>query len=551
MVKYSKHSGQLSVAVKALTVVVALGLVAVLGLLPAGTSIASHSPGLVAFWSFDDGTADDAAHANVKNDGTLTNGASISNSNVSPKSKNTQSLVLDGVDDYVQVADNASLGIKGSITMAAWVYPTARKNSGQNAYAIDKQNDYFLIAECNSSGCGTSPSNRVAAGLGFPTNMFILDSGVTLPLDQWSHIAFTYDITIGADDSKIYIDGVLVTSGTFGAAKAIQNNNDPVRLGCYSNAGGSCSKSWTFPGNIDEARLYDKALSATEIAALADITDPNDPTSLSSTSHTISVTSFDDTVDVEWSGASDKGSPASGLDGYSIVWDTSPATVPDNTVEVADTGGTHSNTSPTLPDGNSHWFHLSTCDNAGNCTNTLHRGPFFIDTTPPDEQINIHVNNLGQKQEGTCWRISYGPAKVPHDVVGDDDGGSKPDCGEPSNVKLSDSDPAPGVLSITITSAQRVQFGNIWHVQNSFSPVGKPDPNNYPCDLSQGKCTIPKTSVGGLVVDIDGDQGSLPLEAVDSSSRSTGLLASTIAGAIAAGALLAAATWYARRRWLS
>ena len=521
-------------------------LVAVLGLLPAGTSTASHSPGLVAHWSFDDGTADDAAHANVKNDGTLTNGASISNSNVSPKSKNDQSLVLDGVDDYVQVADNASLGIKGSITMAAWVYPTARKNSNQNAYVIDKQNDYFLIADCTTGSCGT---NRVAAGLGFPTNMFILDSGQTIPLDQWSHIAFTYDITIDANDSKIYIDGVLVKSGTFGAAKPIANNNDPVRLGCYSNSGGSCTKSWAFPGNIDEARLYDKALSASEIAALADTTDPNDPTSLSSTSHTIPMVSFDNTVDVEWSGASDKGSPASGLDGYSIVWDTNAATVPDNTVEVDHP--TQTNTSPPLADGNSHWFHLSTCDKAGNCTNTLHLGPFFIDTTPPDEQININVVDKlsGAKLEGTCWRISYGPAKIQHDVVGDDTGGVKPDCGEPSNLKLFDKDPSAGNLRITITSDQRVQFGSIWHAQMSFEPKGNLDTFNYTCNLSVAKCEIGPVAVGGIAVDLDGDLGDLPVETAGSSGSNTGLIAGIVA-AIAAGTVtLGGAAWYARRRW--
>ena len=176
----------------------------------------------------------------------------------------------------------------------------------------------------------------------------------------------------------------------------------------------------------------------------------------------------------------------------------------------------------------------------------------FGDPPPTDEQININVNDLlGSKLDGTCWRISYGAAKVAHDVVGDDNGGSKPDCGEPSNTKLFDKDPAPGVLSITITSAQRVQFGNIWHVQNSFSPVGKPDPNNYECDLGQGKCTIPKIAVGGLVVDLDGDEGSLPLETAGSSSRGAGRPANSIAGAAAVGALLAATAWFARRRWLA
>jgi hypothetical protein len=157
----------------------------------------------------------------------------------------------------------------------------------------------------------------------------------------------------------------------------------------------------------------------------------------------------------------------------------------------------------------------------------------------PDEQINIHVNRLGTgaKQEGTCWRVFYEDpvaGKVEHDVVGDNVAGVKPDCSEPSNLKLSDSDPAGGLLRITITSAQRVELGDIWHVQNSFSPVGKPDGNTYVCDLSLGKCNVPKVAVGGLQTALD----------PTGSDGSRGLLAGIAAVAITATGV----AWFARRR---
>ncbi len=169
-------------------------------------------------------------------------------------------------------------------------------------------------------------------------------------------------------------------------------------------------------------------------------------------------------------------------------------------------------------------------------------------TPPPDEQINVNVvrKHFGDKLEGTCWRISYGPAKVPHDVVGDDNGGIKPDCGEPSNLKLFDKDPAPGVLRITITSAQRVQFGDIWRAQMSFEPGGQLDTFNYTCDLSLGKCEIGPVPVGGLAVDLDGGQNGLPLEAPGSSGGNAGILAGVVAAATALA--LGTAAWYARRR---
>ena len=61
--------------------------------------------------------------------------------------------------------------------------------------------------------------------------------------------------------------------------------------------------------------------------------------------------------------------------------DTSSSTIPDSVSE----GSGTSNTSATLSDGTSHYFHLRTVDNAGNWTSTRHLGPFYIDTVRPDK----------------------------------------------------------------------------------------------------------------------------------------------------------------------
>jgi hypothetical protein len=120
-------------------------------------------------------------------------------------------------------------------------------------------------------------------------------------------------------------------------------------------------------------------------AGLADTTAPTDPTSLTSTSHSTSTWSNDSTVDVEFSGATDN----VGVAGYSIEWSTSATTLPNTSVEVVQGNDPHSATSPALANGNSHYFHLRTCDATGNCTSTLHLGPFFVDTTPPAVIISV------------------------------------------------------------------------------------------------------------------------------------------------------------------
>ena len=128
---------------------------------------------------------------------------------------------------------------------------------------------------------------------------------------------------------------------------------------------------------------------------------PTDPTGLWSTSHTPGVWSAVDVVDVAWSGAADSG--GSGVAGYSVLWDTSPSSVPDDTVDVLHTADPHATASGVLADGSSHWFHLRTCDHAGNCSDGVHLGPFWIDTTAPSGPFDL-TSTSHTPGEPTCDR---------------------------------------------------------------------------------------------------------------------------------------------------
>jgi secreted trypsin-like serine protease len=179
--------------------------------------------------------------------------------------------------------------------------------------------------------------------------------------------------------------------GTVGAG-------DPTQVWIYTNAG--CTGSVDATGTVAQftgagitvsvpddattplsARAVDAGSTGSACSSSFDYTEdstpPSDPT-LSSPSHTVGVASNDPTVEVSFSGAADG---LSGVDGFSYQWSTSPTTVPDTTMDAAETAT--GITSPTLPDGNSHYFHLRTRDNAGNWTSTVHLGPFVIDTQAP------------------------------------------------------------------------------------------------------------------------------------------------------------------------
>ena len=89
---------------------------------------------------------------------------------------------------------------------------------------------------------------------------------------------------------------------------------------------------------------------------------------------------------MSWSGASD--GAGSGLAGYSVLFDTNPLTEPDTAADVLHSSDPHS-ASAGLPDGDANWFHLRTCDLAGNCASGVHLGPYWIDTTAPAGPTNL------------------------------------------------------------------------------------------------------------------------------------------------------------------
>jgi hypothetical protein len=114
-----------------------------------------------------------------------------------------------------------------------------------------------------------------------------------------------------------------------------------------------------------------------------DVTPPTTPTVLNA-SHALSTWSNDNTIDINWSGATDA---TSGVNGYSVSFDQNPTGLPDTTVDTFVT----SSTSPALADGNNWYAHVRVRDLAGNWSpNARHSGPFYIDTTPPANPTTVN-----------------------------------------------------------------------------------------------------------------------------------------------------------------
>ncbi|MBP8304218.1 MAG: LamG domain-containing protein [Phycisphaerae bacterium] len=89
-----------------------------------------------------------------------------------------------------------------------------------------------------------------------------IDGTIEVAFSEWHHVCGTYDITDGA---RLYVDGVLDVALVDTAG--INVNTNDVWIG--GNNGDTGWKPYRlFDGTIDEVRIYDRALSADEIALL-------------------------------------------------------------------------------------------------------------------------------------------------------------------------------------------------------------------------------------------------------------------------------------------
>jgi len=172
-------------------------------------------------------------------------------------------LSFDG-GDSLTIADVASskLDLTNGMTLEAWVRPTSmngwetvlyKERGGAGTGLLS----YALYA--HDGGTNTPPAGYVRTSAAGPDRS--VKGPPRLPLNTWSHIAVTYTTAAGGSTLRFYVNGALVTTVT-GANQNILAGNQPLRIG---NSNAQISEG--FNGLIDEVRVYNRALSAAEIAA--------------------------------------------------------------------------------------------------------------------------------------------------------------------------------------------------------------------------------------------------------------------------------------------
>jgi hypothetical protein len=154
-------------------------------------------------------------------------------------------LDFDGVDDFVTISDSPSLNVDYA-TISMWVKLDTIGNSGSAGLIAKGDNfnrQYWLWTYGES--------------IHWSIDGVIAKSTMALTTGRWYHVALTYD----GSSSSLYLDGSLdttfpQTSGT------ILSDNDPLLIGKLPGLK-------HIDGQIDDVRIYNRALTPSEVAVLA------------------------------------------------------------------------------------------------------------------------------------------------------------------------------------------------------------------------------------------------------------------------------------------
>lgn len=201
----------------------------------------ASNAGLVAAYGFEESNGDIATDASGNgNDGIIKEAVRVSNGRYG------NALHFDGQNDWVTIPHSDSLNLSTGLTLEAWVYPQSLTTGGKTVILKEADGDavYNLYANENAD---------LPISSFFDGQYHVISGPNQLPANEWTHLVATYD----GQYQRLYVNGVEVAKQ--GQSGLINSSTGNLRIG------GNVLWGEYFNGYIDEVRIYNRALSESEI----------------------------------------------------------------------------------------------------------------------------------------------------------------------------------------------------------------------------------------------------------------------------------------------
>lgn len=192
-----------------------------------------------------------------------------------------QAMGFDGTDDYISIPDTAALTFGNGtadqpLSLSAWVYYSDTRD-GDFFPVISKYNDSTFDGEY---AFGVTESGFIGTAGVDQLQVMLLDDGATVriraesiaavPRNEWVHIVATYDGSGDDPGLNLYLNGSImaVDRDEQNDYVAMDNEASPLTIGAYLS--GDSFDDYGM-GKVDDARIYNRALSADEVRRLYDM----------------------------------------------------------------------------------------------------------------------------------------------------------------------------------------------------------------------------------------------------------------------------------------
>jgi len=212
-------------------------------------SLPDVTAGLVARWNFDSNTTDTGLSGTVTDTGTLVGSPSyVTGTNAVV---GTGALSFNGTTQYVNVPNSTDINITSAMSMTAWVKIASTTDNSYRMILSKK----LTFTDAGGYELFYHPVlHQLLVRSGGTSTTYNLIQPLTLDTN-WHHIA----VTINGSSAVFYVDGIAQT-GASGVVGNPPSNTQKLTIGCRSGTG---EYSWN--GQLDDVRLYNRALSAGEV----------------------------------------------------------------------------------------------------------------------------------------------------------------------------------------------------------------------------------------------------------------------------------------------
>ncbi len=206
------------------------------------TNAFAQSPGLVAAYSFDEGSGTSLSDSSGGG-----NAGAISNATWTSSGKFGKALSFNGSNSTVTIQHSAALNLTSGMTLEAWVNPSSIPNKWTDVM-VKARDLYYMEATSTFSG-------RPAGGTIISSGYIEAIAPSPLVANVWSHLALTFD----GSQLRFYVNGVLASTAS--RSTNLNTSTQPLSIG------GSTSTNQYFSGMIDEIRIYNVPRTASQIQA--------------------------------------------------------------------------------------------------------------------------------------------------------------------------------------------------------------------------------------------------------------------------------------------